>query len=341
MRSLDIRLVTPERRGVPGGNSVTASRWAALLKSLGHTVRIENEYRGGPADLLIALHARRSHASVARFRRDRPGLPLVVALTGTDIYGRARGSPATRRSLALADRLVALQPLAERALPRAHRARTRVIHQSAVLTPGTPSVRHFEVCVIGHLRAVKDPFRAAVAARLLPEDSRVRIVHIGSPMTKAMARRATLEQRRNPRYRWLGGRPRAEALRRLGRARALVLSSRSEGGANVVSEAIAASVPVLASRVPGSVGLLGTRYPGYFPPGNTRALARLLQRLERDETFHARLVRHIEALKPLVDPARERRAWEQLLEEMVGRPASVRRRASDAAPSAPPPSPGS
>ncbi|HKY32218.1 MAG TPA: selenoneine biosynthesis selenosugar synthase SenB [Candidatus Polarisedimenticolia bacterium] len=316
---------------------MTASRWAALLKSLGHAVRIENEYRGGRADILIALHAHRSHPSVARFRRDRPGRPVVVALTGTDIYGPARGTRATRRSLAMADRLVVLQPLAGRALPRAHRAKVRVIHQSALGTPGRPSVRDFEVCVVGHLRAVKDPFRAALAARLLPEGSRVKVLHIGSAMTKAMARRALLEQRRNPRYRWLGSLPRGETIRRLGRARVLVLSSRSEGGANVVSEAIAASVPVLASRVPGSVGLMGPRYPGYFPRGNTRVLARLLRRVEQNGTFHARLARHIEALKPLVDPAREREAWKHLLEELMAGSAPVRRRGPGAAPGAPPP----
>jgi len=41
--------------------------------------------------------------------------------------------------------------------------------------------------------------------------------------------------------------------------------------------------------VDGNVGLLGADYPGYFPVGDTQALARLLQRLEHEPRFVARL----------------------------------------------------
>ena len=134
------------------------------------------------------------------------------------------------------------------------------------------------MAVIGHLRDVKDPFRAAEAARRLPARSRIRIVHLGAAETPQWTARAQAEMKANPRYVWRGDRPRAEVRRLLGRARAMVLSSLSEGGANVISEAVAAGVPVLASRIDGSVGLLGRDYPGYFPVGDTAALARLLHR---------------------------------------------------------------
>lgn len=73
----------------------------------------------------------------------------------------------------------------------------------------------------------------------------------------------------------------------------MVISSRSEGGANVISEAAVAGVPIVASRMDGNVGLLGVDYPGYFPMGDTRAVARLLKRVEDDPSFVAGLARAV------------------------------------------------
>ncbi len=308
---MTLHLVTPASYDSRSGNRVTARRWARLLRSLGHRVVVETEYLGGRADALIALHAVKSRPSVLRFRDRNPHSPLVVALTGTDLYcGLGRGGT---ECLALADRLVVLQPLAIEALPPEQRAKTRVILQSVPTPAGPPPARGFDVCVIGHLRPVKDPLRAALASRRLPKASRLQIVHLGGALDEALARRARAEERRNPRYRWLGERPRSETLRRLARARALVLSSRAEGGANVISEALAMGTPILASRIPGSVGLLGATYRGYFPVGDTRSLARLLARVERDDAFHEALARHCRRLRSLVAPAREREAWRRLL----------------------------
>ncbi|MFQ5693335.1 MAG: glycosyltransferase, partial [Nitrospinota bacterium] len=166
------------------------------------------------------------------------------------------------------------------------------------------------------LRPVKDPFRAAMAARRLPESSRVRVLHVGRALSEGMQRRALAEAARNPRYRWLEAKSRSQALRILARSRVLVLSSKMEGGANVISEALAASVPVLASRIPGSVGLLGKDYPGYFPSGDTRALARLLARMETETRFAERLREACERIAPRFDPSHERAAWRGLLKEL-------------------------
>src|SRR5262249_16919530 len=117
----------------------------------------------------------------------------------------------------------------------------------------------------------------------------------------------------NGRYLWLGQMPHWKALRVLARCRLMVLSSKSEGGANVVSEAVALSVPVLSSRIPGSIGLLGEDYPGYFPVGDTRALSRLLCRAEADASFYDELQERCDRLRPLIDPARERESWKELL----------------------------
>jgi glycosyltransferase involved in cell wall biosynthesis len=172
------------------------------------------------------------------------------------------------------------------------------------------------VCVLGHLRPVKDPFRTALAARLVPAASRLRVLHLGAALSPEMAAQARAEAAENPRYRWLGEVSRGRALRLLGRCRLLVLTSEMEGGANAISEALAVSVPVLSSHIAGSVGLLGAEYPGYFPVGDTAALAKLLERAESDATFHLELQQWCKRLRPLVDPARERQSWADLLAEL-------------------------
>jgi len=312
-----IRLVTPAAAGSRRGNRVTADRWADLLRGFGHRVSVHERYDGAPCDLLIALHARKSAAAIARSRRDAPDRPVFLALTGTDIYRDVERSALARRSLVLADRMIVLQPLAARKVPPRLRSRVRVVRQSVPRSAG-PVARKapgFQVVVLGHLRAVKDPLRTARAARRLPASSTVRVVHAGEALTLAMATAARREEARNPRYRWLGNLSRAAAMRLVERSRLLVLSSRMEGGSNALGEAIARGVPVLASRIDGTVGLLGPRYPGYFPVGDTRALAALLARTESDPAFLARLTHAIRRLAPLFAPARERGAWRRLLRE--------------------------
>jgi len=317
---MDISLITPAPRHSRKGNRVTANRWARVLRALGHRVRVEEEYRGGDTEVLVALHARRSFPSIRRFREERPERPLIVALTGTDLYGDIRTDADAQKSLEIASRLVVLHPMGAEELPPRLRKKVRTIHQSVKAPPGRFPHRKgvFEVCVVGHLRPVKDPFRAAEASRLLPPSSQIRILHIGGALLPEMEKEARAEAASNPRYRWLGEHPRWKTLRILSRCRLLVLSSKMEGGANVVSEATVCSVPTISSRIAGSIGLLGPDYPGYFPTGDTKALAALLKRAETDPDFYRSLKTWCGRLKPLFDPARERKSWKELLREVSG-----------------------
>jgi putative glycosyltransferase (TIGR04348 family) len=264
---------------------------------------------------LIALHARRGHASAARFRSQYPDRPLLVALTGTDLYGDIRTSAEAQESLEMADRLILLQPTGVEELPERFRCKAVVIYQSAVAPRSVPrpSEKLFEICVMGHLRLVKDPFRTALAARLAPQISRLRVLHIGAALAPEMEAAARAEEALNPRYQWLGELPRWRPLQTLARCRLLVLTSHSEGGANVISEAVVTGVPVLSSRIPGSIGLPGPDYPGYFPVGETETLAHLLHRAEIDTFFLASLRDACARLAPRSDPAIERASWDQLL----------------------------
>src|SRR5438445_4855053 len=151
---MKIRLITPAPAHSRKGNRVTALRWARLLRELGHRVLIEERYEGGSADLLVALHARRSADSAARFRQEHPELPLILALTGTDLYQDIRSCCQAQEELEMATRLVVLQPMGIQELPEHLRPKVRVIYQSVEKVQAIPPKRKrsFDVCVLGHLR---------------------------------------------------------------------------------------------------------------------------------------------------------------------------------------------
>jgi putative glycosyltransferase (TIGR04348 family) len=317
VRRVRIAVATPAGRGSHKGNRVTALRWAGHLRALGHRVTVDEGWNGQPCDVLVALHATKSHASVVRWRERRGAAPLVVGLAGTDLYEDLPASPEARAALALATRVTVLQPLALERLAPEVRAKARVIVQSAHAAPPLPSPPGvLRAAILAHLRAVKDPFLGAAAVRRLPPRSRIRLVHLGAALDAGAAARARAETAANPRYAWLGDRHRAAALATLAASGLLLLSSRLEGGSNAVSEAVAAGVPILSTRVDGTVGLLGPEYPGYFPAGDAGALAALLLRAEEDPQFLASLRAGIASVRPLVDPARERESWRALLDEL-------------------------
>src|SRR5215467_3999768 len=120
-RRVKIILVTPAPAQVHTGNRTTADRWARLLSELGHQVKVTKDWNGEECDLLIALHARRSFPTIQRFRQQRPHDPLIVALTGTDLYGDLENSAEAKCSLELASRIVVLQALGVEAVPESAR----------------------------------------------------------------------------------------------------------------------------------------------------------------------------------------------------------------------------
>ncbi len=316
---MKIQLVTPAPLKINNGNKITAVRWAGILKKLGHRVRVAQSYDGKPCDLLIALHARRSYDSIRRFHDDHPDLPLVVVLTGTDVYRDIHEDAEAQRSLELATKLVALQDMALRELPRRFRKKTVVIYQSAeaVRAKGQNRNKIFKVCVVGHLREEKDPLRTALAVRDLPATSRIRVTHIGQALDENLAREAKAEAARNPRYRWIGHFPHRKTRERLAQSDLVCITSKMEGSSNVLSEALASGVPVVASKISGLIGTLGNRFRGYFPVGNTKKLHQLLLRAERDPVFYRSLKHHCQQLAHLVEPKRELDAWRRLLKNFV------------------------
>jgi putative glycosyltransferase (TIGR04348 family) len=289
-----IALVTPARPGTRSGNRHTALRWAAFLRAAGHRVTISTEWNGAPADVMLALHARRSHASIKAFTG-----PVMLALTGTDVYHDIHHSPEARESLALADRLIVLQPKAAEEFSTRKKVHV-VVQSSATRIRHQPVKSTFRICVIGHLRAVKDPLRTLLALQYVSQE--IEVVQLGDLLEPELKPKT-----RDARYRWLGSVPHRRALRWLASSHAMVISSRMEGGANVVCEALRIGVPVLASRISGNVGLLGERYAGYFKVGDERDLARLIERA-MEKSLYRKLKSQVAHLRPTVAPRSEARA---------------------------------
>ena len=313
---MDLLVVTSATGGVLSGNRCTANQWAELLKSAGHRVRVVDAYEGQAADVLIAVHGSKGNAAVTAFRRTHPDKQVVIALTGTDVYPEP--GKETLDSMRQADRLVALQPRARGQVPPEFHDKLRIIIQSARGANRAPARGRdpFDVCVVGHLREVKDPLRAAAAARLLPAVSKIRIRHAGAILDPRYERLVEVEQAENPRYVWLDELTPAEAQNLMAHSRLTVVSSFFEGGARVIGESTVAGTPVLAARNDASLSLLGEDYPGLYGAGRTEELASLMSRAETDSAFLDALVERTGRLAPQFDPRHEREAWRELIAEL-------------------------
>lgn len=316
-------IVSPAASDANNGNARTAQRWAQLL-GRAHRVTVVRQWPAPGsenAQVMLALHARRSAEAIAAWHARHGERGLAVVLTGTDLYRDIATDASARASLTFASRLVVLQERGADALPAALRPRARVIFQS---TPALPPARKPQdallAVVVGHLRPEKSPETVFQAARLLAARGDIRIEHLGAADSDAWQDAIRAAQAQAPGYRWLGPRPHEETRERIRQAHLLVHPSAMEGGAHVVMEAVRSGTPVLASRVPGNVGMLGDDYAGYFPPGDAPALAALLAAC-RDTQGQAdgrlaTLSAQCEARAPLFDPETERQGLMRLVDEL-------------------------
>ena len=311
-----ILIASPASSASNNGNWQTAHRWSQFLGSRYH-VDIARQWDGAnpPPDALIALHARRSAGSVTSYAAT--GRPLILVLTGTDLYRDIRDDDDARRSLQLAHQLVLLQDAGLDELPQALRAKACVIYQSApVLAPLAADSAFFEVLMVGHLRAEKDAptfMRAAIAA----STPGLRYTQVGAALDGELGQQAERTAVQCPAYRWLGGLAHDATRALMRKSRLLVVPSLMEGGANVIIEAISSGVPVLASDILGNRGMLGAAYAGYFPVGDAAALARLVARVAADDAFDRLLRAQCAARLPLFDPEREKAAVLRLMDNAL------------------------
>ena len=181
-----ICIVTPSPPSSKTGNRVTALRWARILREIGHDVKITTNFVRQKSDVLIALHIWKSIQSIENYRKKYPDSPLIIALTGTDLYGDLQTHNKILQELEWADKLVVLQPFGLDEIPPCFHSKTYVIYQSNRLKShvGLKQTQKFKICVMGHLRDVKDPFRTAHAVRLLPTNSKIEVIHLGNALDK-------------------------------------------------------------------------------------------------------------------------------------------------------------
>ena len=306
------------------GNAVSALRIAGLLCEGGIEAAATDQPAPDTSEVFVILNSWRSASVALDWKRRHPARPLVAVLTGTDIFPDFPSHPDVISVLQAADAIVAWHAGSVAQLPEAFHAKAHIIYKSAPDIPvGMPLRRglpeppaRIAVLVIGHLREVKDPFRAAEAARLLPEDSRIHILHAGEALSTEMAAQARAQQSDNFRYTWLGGITRQELWQELRTAALTVNSSFAEGGANAVVESLRGGVPVLASRIPGNTGLLGLDWPGLFDTGNSAALAALLRRCENEPAYYNELLARTAERAKLFVPQLERHGWCALIRNL-------------------------
>jgi putative glycosyltransferase (TIGR04348 family) len=285
-----------------------------------YRVRVAAQWVEGDESMMIALHARRSAPSVAAWRVTHPQRPLLLALTGTDLYRDIDTDAGAQHSLLAADALVVLNELGAQRLPVALQGKCHVLLQSCPsrrTLPKTPL--HLRALMVGHLRDEKDPRTYFRAARRLAGRPDILLDHVGAALDPALGVEATALAQGQANYRWLGALPHAAARRRIQAAHVLVHPSRMEGGAHVVIEAIRSGTPVLASHIAGNLGLLGTGYSGTFAVGDDAALARLIERARGDPDMLPGLQRQLESRAPLFSPEAERASLHNLTIDLMVR----------------------
>lgn len=293
------------------GNSITARRISSLLGKAGQNARAICDEQLPACDTLIALHATKTLHHSRRFKRDNPQGNLIIYLTGTDLYRELpAGNPDFFEALELADYLVVSQSISLSSIPVIYQHKARVVTASvelpeitSIATPPQPSL-----ALVGHLRAVKNPFLLTHALALLP-DLDIHAYSIGESREEEMSATARKWEQREERYRWLGNLPHSDALGWMQQVTATLNTSHLEGGANSIAESIVLGTPVLASRIEGNLGMLGDDYAGYFTPNSPTELANLIHRTVTDPAFLAQLQQQVKARQANFSTEQETAGW--------------------------------
>ena len=313
-----VLIVSPALAKANNGNWHTAARWARMLHHSSYRFAVESEWSAdAPApDALLALHARRSASSIAAFAEHHPTRPLVLALTGTDVYRDIHTADDAKESLRLATSIITLQDQAATELPVEYQSKVTVIYQSASkLAAKKSKPLPLKAVMVGHFRAEKSP-KTFMHAAVRLKHVNIKFIHIGSALEGDFGDAALDTARKNLRYKWLGNLARAETRKHLQAAHVMVICSVMEGGANVICEALMSGTPVLASRISGNIGMLGKDYAGYFDVDQDAQLAVLLQRCNDDAAFLALLNAQCAERAVLFEPSRERASLVHLMDSL-------------------------
>jgi putative glycosyltransferase (TIGR04348 family) len=311
-----IVIISPALQDANNGNWQTAKRWAQMVQTQ-HPTRIAKQWHrteGTSDDIMIALHARKSADSIAAWHAQRGSRGLIMALTGTDLYRDILTEPQAQASLDMAGHLIVLQELGLRSLPKQHQSKTSVVFQSTTSRKTLAKTdKHLNAVMVGHLRYEKMPQTLFEAARLLQDETTIRITHIGAGLDEKLAQDAMNTEALCAGYTWAKGLKHTQTRAKIQRAHVLVHTSKMEGGAHVIMEAVCSGTPVIASRMDGNVGMLGGSYDGYFPVGDASKLAAMLRQCKNEPSFLDHLSSQCALRAPLFSPEREKQALLNLI----------------------------
>jgi len=320
-----ILLITPIPPSRHSGNQATANRWESILQEIGHEVEIANSFEEQSPDLVIAIHLRKSSKSITAFKNKYPNRPLITLAAGTDLYKDLKQPEFTeiiKVSIRESDKILVLQPLAKKLIENDQQNKVSVIYQSTDINKFRASVHEgvsqrqfeeFQIVVIGHPRKIKDSLRAALAAKLLPKDSNIKVKLIGKTIEPEMRSTIEKEMNENLRFSWLGELDRAGTWREMGRSNLMVLSSLEEGGANVISEAVSIGLPILATKIDGNAGLLRENYSGFFEAKNTEELSALMLKCEKEPQFLKLLTEQVRTKASLFTKEQEKETLKKII----------------------------
>jgi putative glycosyltransferase (TIGR04348 family) len=316
-----ICIISPGLAAANNGNWQTAKRWQKMLSGDYH-VEIMLQWDGKPYDAMLALHARRSADSIAQWAAKFPTKPIVLALTGTDLYRDIAVDPLAQQSLKLAHRLVVLQDMGPKSLPVEYQSKCQVIFQSTPRRqPVLKTTQELRAVMVGHLRAEKSPLTYFAAARSLAHRPDIVLEHVGAALDPALGDEARHLAADMHNYRYLGELSHEQTLQYIAQAHVLVHPSQLEGGAHVVMEAVMSGTPVLASRIDGNVGMLGADYAGYFDCGDADQLAKALiecrEGQNQPSSKLAQLTRQCSFREKLFEPLVEQTALLQIVSKTL------------------------
>lgn len=266
---MNVALITPYYHG-NRGNVVTVRRIERYLTAAGCRTAVfalEDGAAGLAAgvarfapDCIHAFHALHGGSPARRVAREL-GVPYLVTLTGTDLYGEHDAVCSSERRTVLAGaaavtvfHAVVGERLAEQ-LPGLT-TRVVVVPQGVELAKlvELPEAGPFVFLLPAGIRTVKNVlFPLAPLARLHGVDPRIRFHLAGPVLDEEYGRLVLATLAAAPHAAWLGEVPSAQMGDCYAAASVVLNTSRSEGGmANGLLEGMAAGRPVLAADIEGN-----------------------------------------------------------------------------------------
>jgi len=270
-----------------------------------------------PTGYVVGLLARREH------------LPHIACVVGNDVKKylfSPEKTSACRSGLENADRLVFLAEdllaLADALTPV--RSKSRLIFNSVQAGPerwpGSRPDRIFTVGAAGIFKHAKGLPYLFKAAAMLRGAGEIRLEIAGetrpeeAPICASLLERFSLEDA----VRFHGPVPHEAMPAWLSELDVFALPSVSEGCPNVLMEAMALGLPCVASRVGAVEELMQHGRSGLVVDwGDSAQLAQSLERLRSDPDLAVALGREASRRMTLFSPERERRAWEELVRELL------------------------